>query len=196
MELICLGDSITYGYGVRSAQRWTTLVGQALACPVVNLGVSGDTTGGMLARLNTEVIPRLRQQPLGMRSTVLLMGGVNDIFYSGEDTGARANMGAMVQQVLTAGGRCVVLSPLAASFPTVTPEWREVMRPSNKAVMEAYHQWLALFCRTFHVPYVELYDLLRDADGTPRPEMYLDGLHPTAEGHRLMAERIANGLRK
>ena len=90
----------------------------------------------------------------------------------------------------------MVLSPLAASFPTVTPEWREVMRPSNKAVMEAYHQWLALFCRTFHVPYVELYDLLRDADGTPRPEMYLDGLHPTAEGHRLMAERIANGLRK
>ncbi len=196
MELICLGDSITYGYGVRSAQRWTTLVGQALACPVVNLGVSGDTTGGMLARLNTEVIPRLRQQPRGMRPTVLLMGGVNDIFYSGTDTAARANMGAMVQQVLTVGGRCVMLSPLAVSFPTVTPEWQEVMRPSNEAVLEAYQQWMALFCRTFHVPYIPLYDLLRDADGTPRPELYLDGLHPTAEGHRIMAERIAAALRK
>lgn len=196
MELICLGDSITYGYGVRSAQRWTTLVGQALACPVVNLGVSGDTTGGMLARLNTEVIPRLRQQPRGMRPTVLLMGGVNDIFYSGTDTAARANMGAMVQQVLTAGGRCVMLSPLTVSFPTVMPEWQEVMRPSNEAVLEAYQQWMALFCRTFHVPYIPLYDLLRDADGTPRPELYLDGLHPTAEGHRIMAERIAAALRK
>ena len=196
MELICLGDSITYGYGVRSAQRWTTLVGQALACPVVNLGVSGDTTGGMLARLNTEVIPRLRQQPLGMRPTVLLMGGVNDIFYSGTDTAARANMGAMVQQVLTAGGCCVMLSPLTVSFPTVTPEWQEVMRPSNEAVLKAYQQWMALFCRTFHVPYIPLYDLLRDADGTPRPELYLDGLHPTAEGHRIMAERIAAALRK
>ncbi len=196
MELICLGDSITYGYGVRSAQRWTTLVGQALDCPVVNLGGSGDTTGGMLARLNTEVIPRLRQQPRGMRPTVLLMGGVNDIFYSGTDTAARANMGAMVQQVLTAGGRCVMLSPLAVSFPTVTPEWQEVMRPSNEAVLEAYQQWMALFCRTFHVPYIPLYDLLRDADGTPRPELYLDGLHPTAEGHRIMAERIAAALRK
>ena len=196
MELICLGDSITYGYGVRSAQRWTTLVGQALACPVVNLGVSGDTTGGMLARLNTEVIPRLRQQPLGMRPTVLLMGGVNDIFYSGTDTAARANMGAMVQQVLTAGGRCVMLSPLTVSFPTVTPEWQEVMRPSNEAVLKAYQQWMALFCRTFHVPYIPLYDLLRDADGTPRPELCLDGLHPTAEGHRIMAERIAAALRK
>ena len=196
MELICLGDSITYGYGVRSAQRWTTLVGQALACPVVNLGVSGDTTGGMLARLNTEVIPRLRQQPRGMRPTVLLMGGVNDIFYSGTDTAARANMGAMVQQVLTVGGRCVMLSPLAVSFPTVTPEWQEVMRPSNEAVLKAYQQWMALFCRTFQVPYIPLYDLLRDADGTPRPELYLDGLHPTAEGHRIMAERIAAALRK
>lgn len=196
MELICLGDSITYGYGVRSAQRWTTLVGQALAYPVTNLGVSGDTTGGMLARLNAEVIPPLREKPLGMRPTVLLMGGVNDIFYSGVDTGARANMGAMVQQVLTAGGRCVMLSPLAVSFPTVTPEWQEVMRPSNNAVLEAYHQWLALFCRTFRVPYIELYDLLRDESGVPRPELYLDGLHPTAEGHRIMAGRIAAALEK
>lgn len=25
MELYCLGDSLTFGYGVRAAQRWTTL---------------------------------------------------------------------------------------------------------------------------------------------------------------------------
>ena len=89
-----------------------------------------------------------------------------------------------------------MLSQLTVSFPTVTPEWQEVMRPSNEAVLEAYQQWMALFCRTFHVPYIPLYDLLRDADGTPRPELYLDGLHPTAEGHRIMAERIAAALRK
>ena len=64
MELICLGDSLTYGYGVRSAHRWSTLVGQALQCEVTNLGICGDTTGGMLVRLNTEVIPKMRNLSL------------------------------------------------------------------------------------------------------------------------------------
>ena len=190
MELICLGDSLTYGYGVRSAQRWSTLVGQALQCEVTNLGICGDNTGGMLVRLNTEVIPKLRNRTPGQRPFVLLMGGVNDIFYSGTDTGARANMGAMLQELLTAAARCVLLSPLAVSFDTLTPEWREMIRPACEEQIAAYHSWQAAFCRTFGVSYVELYDLLRGPDGKPLPELYLDGLHPTAEGHRLMARRI------
>ena len=190
MELICLGDSLTYGYGVRSAQRWSTLVGQALQCEVTNLGICGDTTGGMLVRLNTEIMPKLRNRTPGQRPFVLLMGGVNDIFYSGTDTGARANMGAMLQELLTAAARCVLLSPLAVSFDTLTPEWREMIRPACEEQIAAYHSWQAAFCRTFHVPYIELYDLLRGPDGKPLPELYLDGLHPTAEGHRLMARRI------
>ena len=190
MELICLGDSLTYGYGVRSAQRWSTLVGQGLQCEVTNLGICGDTTGGMLVRLNTEIMPKLRNRILGQRPFVLLMGGVNDIFYSGTDTGARANMGAMLQELLTAAARCVLLSPLAVSFDTLTPEWREMIRPACETQIAAYHSWQAAFCRTFHVPYIELYDLLRGPDGKPLPELYLDGLHPTAEGHRLMAQRI------
>ena len=190
MELICLGDSLTYGYGVRSAQRWSTLVGQALQCEVTNLGICGDTTGGMLVRLNTEIMPKLRNRTPGQRPFVLLMGGVNDIFYSGTDIGARANMGAMLQELLTAAARCVLLSPLAVSFDTLTPEWREMIRPACETQIAAYHSWQAAFCRTFHVPYIELYDLLRGPDGKPLPELYLDGLHPTAEGHRLMARRI------
>ena len=190
MELICLGDSLTYGYGVRSAHRWSTLVGQALQCEVTNLGICGDTTGGMLVRLNTEIMPKLRNRTPGQRPFVLLMGGVNDIFYSGTDTGARANMGAMLQELLTAAARCILLSPLAVSFDTLTPEWREMIRPACETQIAAYHSWQAAFCRTFHVPYIELYDLLRGPDGKPLPELYLDGLHPTAEGHRLMARRI------
>lgn len=145
MELICLGDSLTYGYGVRSAHRWSTLVGQALQCEVTNLGICGDTTGGMLVRLNTEVIPKMRNHSLGQRPFVLLLGGVNDIFYSGTDTGARANMGAMLQELLTAGARCALLSPLAVSFDTLTPEWRDMIRPACEAQIEAYHSWQAAF---------------------------------------------------
>ena len=77
MELICLGDSLTYGYGVRSAQRWSTLVGQGLQCEVTKLGICGDPTGGMLVRLNTAIMPHLLRfiLPTFSNKTAILRGG-------------------------------------------------------------------------------------------------------------------------
>lgn len=98
MKLICIGDSLTFGYGVRPSQRWTRLCAQETGWEIVNEGISGDTTGGMLVRLRALLADRdiCVQRPLA-----LLMGGANDIFFSGTDTGARANMGAMLNQLLS-----------------------------------------------------------------------------------------------
>lgn len=50
MKIVCLGDSLTYGYGVPRKDGWVSLAAQATGHTLVNKGVSGDTTGGMLAR--------------------------------------------------------------------------------------------------------------------------------------------------
>ena len=53
------------------------------------------------------------------RPLVLLMGGANDIFFSGTDTGARANMGAMLNQLLSLGVHTMIGIP--------TPEGHQIM---------------------------------------------------------------------
>ena len=70
MKILCMGDSFTFGYGVSAARRWTALCGQMLGMELMNCAVSGNTTGGMLARLEYQMD---RVKP-GM---VLLMGGFN-----------------------------------------------------------------------------------------------------------------------
>ena len=67
MKIVCLGDSLTYGYGVPRKDGWVSLAAQATGHTLVNRGVSGDTTGGMLARFARDV---LAQRP----RRVLLMG--------------------------------------------------------------------------------------------------------------------------
>ena len=116
MKLICIGDSLTFGYGVRPSQRWTRLCAQETGWEIVNEGISGDTTGGILVRLHTLLADRdiCVQRPL-----VLLMGGANDIFFSGTDTGARANMGAMLNQLLSLGVHTMIGIP--------TPEGHQIM---------------------------------------------------------------------
>ena len=86
MKLICIGDSLTFGYGVHLSQRWTRLCAQETGWELVNEGINGDTTGGMLARMQGGVLAELREGGLGAgRPYVLLMGGSNDVFYSGSD---------------------------------------------------------------------------------------------------------------
>lgn len=76
MKLICIGDSLTFGYGVHLSQRWTRLCAQETGWELVNEGINGDTTGGMLARMQGGVLAELREGGLGAdRPYVLLMGG-------------------------------------------------------------------------------------------------------------------------
>lgn len=104
MKLICIGDSLTFGYGVHLSQRWTQLCAQETGWELVNEGINGDTTGGMLARMQGGVLAELREGGLGAdRPYVLLMGGSNDVFYSGSDAAARGNMGAMIHQLFSVG---------------------------------------------------------------------------------------------
>src|ERR1700692_920116 len=58
--LVVFGDSLSSGYGVAPGQSYPDdlqrkLDAQGYAWHVVNLGISGDTTAGGLARVNTGV---------------------------------------------------------------------------------------------------------------------------------------------
>ena len=113
MDLICLGDSLTFGLGVRRGRCWTALFAEESGWNVSNRGISGDTTSGMLARLHRDVLTALGEDRSQCR--VLVMGGTNDILFSGTDTGAKANLTAMVYQLKACG-----VQPMAVSYTHLT----------------------------------------------------------------------------
>ena len=189
MELICIGDSLTYGYGVRRAERWTELAARETGWTLRNCGVSGDTTGGMLVRLR-ELLEQLTG-PADERR-FLLLGGCNDIFYTGSAAGAQANMAAMVHQLFARGE-----APIMA----VGPDLGGVDYPhawcsladfrQAEGLVRDYADWLERFCDAFGVRMLDIRGDFRDKSGQVRTELYLDGLHPNPEGHRVMAARVA-----
>ena len=192
MELYCLGDSLTFGYGVNRTQRWIHLAAQESGWQLINLGICGDTTGGMLARLQTQLMPQLTEQRGGY---VLLMGGGNDIFYGGSAVPARVNMGAMAHQLLSIGAVPIIGSPIPLCVDDVPQAWSSVVNfPQAARLTEEYRVWCAEFCRAFGIPFIDFYDdFLRS--GNPDSTLYLDGLHPTPAGHQLMAQRVAQTLK-
>ena len=182
MKLICLGDSLTYGFGVRHSKCWPSLVAQSTGWDVSNCGLNGDTTGGMLSRFNSMSFK------IDPSTVVFLMGGANDIFYCGNTDVARASMGALIQQAMATGALVVVGIPMNIGRGFYPEDWsRAVDFAGARQLMEEYRGWLKRFCEAFKVKYVDF------AENWDESHM-IDGLHPDEEGHAIMAKEVIRCL--
>ncbi len=178
-KIVCLGDSLTYGFGVKHNDTWIALATGRLGCEIVNAGINGDTTGGMLARLRGDVFD-------AGADVVVITGGANDIVTSGTAHAAQSNVAAMVQQSATCGVRPLVGIPVPFDLPSLRPDWSRLTNFQEASEIDReYTQWLRLFCSVFRVPTVDFWSAFENH--CARGALYLDGLHPTPEGHRLMA---------
>ena len=72
-KIVCMGDSLTEGYGIANHSDWPTLLGANW--DVINSGISGDTTAGMLSRFHPMVIDH---HP----THVIILGGTNDCSFN------------------------------------------------------------------------------------------------------------------
>ena len=193
MDLICLGDSLTFGLGVRRSRCWTALFAAESGWNVWNRGISGDTTGGMLVRLHRDVLTALGEDRSQCR--VLVMGGTNDILFSGTDTGARANLTAMVYQLKACGVQPMVGIPLPVDWTRVPEKWKELVDFQTAAAqVQAYAEWLRAYCRGSGSLAVDFAADFYRPDGQLCQEMLWDGLHPSEAGHSKMAERLVRLL--
>lgn len=182
MQLICLGDSLTYGYGVRRAEAWPSIVREKTNWDVLNVGVNGDTAGGMLIRFNamTELKPN--------NSVVFVMGGYNDILYCANADVAKASMGALIQQIAAKGFIPVVGIPTNIDDRLFPEDWQEMVDlKASKICIEEYRLWLMQFCKSFKIPYV-------DFEPGFDYSWLTDGLHPNKEGHQFMARKVIDAL--
>ena len=71
-NIICFGDSLTYGTGATQGMDYPSQLATMVSIPVINKGVPGDTTSSALTRLDRDVLP---QSP---RIVLITLGG-NDL---------------------------------------------------------------------------------------------------------------------
>ena len=174
MKIYCLGDSLTAGYGVAASKCWVSLLDERSAHQWINGGISGDTSAGMLTRLQTDALP---QKP----DFVIWMGGFNDILLTGSPDLAKSCAMAFVNHCAASGVRPVIGIPF--SLKSVAAPWNRLCDWERcRPVMEEYIHWLTLFCDAARLRRVDF----RDAGGDLLP----DGMHPTQEGHQKMAEAV------
>jgi acyl-CoA thioesterase-1 len=169
--VVALGDSLTAGLGLLPDEAYPALLERRLrregyAYRVVNAGVSGETTAGGLRRLDWV----LRSRP----SIVIVALGANDGLRHQSVAATRDNLVAIVRRLRAAGAH-VLLAGMRAP-PNYGDEYGRAFAAVFPDVSRATGVPLAPF-------------LLDGVAGNSRLNQP-DGIHPTAEGQRLIAETL------
>lgn len=174
--VVALGDSLTAGQGVARDEAYPALLearlrGEGYPYRVVNAGVSGDTSAGGLRRVEWV----LRTKP----EIVIVALGANDGLRGLPVDALRDNLEAIVTRVRASGAR-VLLAGMR-----VPPNYGDDYARAFAAVFPAVAKRTGIPLAPF---------LLDGVAGEARLNQP-DGIHPTPEGQRVMAERLWPHLR-
>jgi acyl-CoA thioesterase-1 len=170
-RIVCLGDSLTAGLGVAEENAYPALLEHRLRAAgqdyeVVNAGVSGDTSAGGLRRLDWSLRGNVR--------VLIVALGANDGLRGLPVAEMEKNLAAIIERAQSRGIR-VLLAGMEAppNFgPAYTSEFRRVY---------------ARLAARYHVTFIPFF--LEGVAGRAALNQP-DGIHPTAEGHRVIADRF------
>jgi acyl-CoA thioesterase-1 len=173
--IVAFGDSLTSGQGVvfernYPSQLQEALDGAGLKYRVVNAGISGDTTAGGLARLDSVV----KQKP----RLVILELGANDALRGQSVATMKQNLVKIIERLRQEQIQ-VVLAGMAIP-PNYGPEYTAAFEQTFKDLASTYKLTLIPF-------------FLDGVGGKPELNQ-VDGIHPTAEGYVFVVKNVLTVL--
>ena len=173
--LVFLGDSITQGWG-------DDLGGAFGNTSVANRGISGDTTRGVLIRLEQDV---LSLSPAG----IVLLIGTNDLEENADPETAVANVRLILDAIRRHNSKTPVL--LCEVFPSSEKQ----KRPKQK-VLRLNQLYSRLVSEYPQVTLVNTWAIFAEPSGDAIPDEFPDLLHPNEKGYSKWADALRPVLRQ
>jgi lysophospholipase L1-like esterase len=165
--VLAFGDSLTFGSGASEEDSYPAQLEKLIGRRVVRAGVPGEVTAQALARLPSALDEHAPK-------LLLLCIGGNDFLRRLGNRQAESNVREMVKVAKSRGVQVMLIG---------TPE------PGLRIAPPEFYAGIA---KEFGLPYEEgvITEVLKD------PELKADQIHPNARGYRIIAERLAAGLKK
>jgi len=180
-NILFFGNSLTAGYGLdEPSQSFAGLIQKkidSLDLPyrVINGGVSGETTAGGLGRIDFV----LKQQPVHV---FVLELGANDGLRGVSLEQTRKNLQGIVDRV-------------KAKYPEAKLVLAGMQIPPNMGADYA-NDFRDIFPEVAQKNNMTLIPFLLEGVGGEAKYNQRDGIHPTAEGHQIVAENVWRELKK
>jgi lysophospholipase L1-like esterase len=173
--IVFFGDSITQGWGDDFQNRFPGL-------KLANRGISGDTTRGMLHRLDGDVLS------LHPKGVVMLMG-TNDLEEKAEPSMVSENVELIIKRIHEKNPETPIVLCL------VFPASEKKSRPADK--IQAINGLLSELASKYqNVNLVDTWSIFANETGDAKPEEFPDLLHPNEAGYAKWRESLRPVFKK
>ncbi len=170
--------------------------------PYVNRGISGQTTPQMLVRMYPDVIVH---KPAAM----VLLAGINDV---SQNTGpataemVEQNIMAMTDIARQNGVKVILCSVMPVSdygffkakasgkLPSYMKEPVTATHPPEDILK--LNAWMKDYASKVNAVYVDYFSAMADGKGFLKENISEDGIHPNAEGYRIMTKIVEKAIEK
>lgn len=170
-QLNTQGDSITFGLGLQVAQNYPnqiyTNILPSKYMYLTNVGVNGDTTGQMLARIQSAALNNYNS---GVNNVCTFMGGRNDLTEFVSFATTTANIASYASQCKVQGWKFIMFTVLISTFETGTP--------ANMPAWTALNNWI--LANSIGADAVIDVTQIAQSQDPSNLTYYQDGKHPTA----------------
>ena len=175
-KIIAFGDSLTAGFGLEENESYPYLLQQKLNAEgfnyeVVNAGVSGDTSVGGLERIDWTL------ESENVQVLILELGG-NDLLRGLSPSKMKNNLDRIIQKARAKNVKVLLCGMLAP--PSLGAEYQRDFSNAFPDLAEKH--------KIAYLPF------LLDTVALKKELNQADGIHPNAQGTRIMTENIYRGL--
>lgn len=181
MKILLIGDSLTYGYGVDHDKSWAYLLSKNKGVDIINKGINGDTTAGMLFRAYEDIAS---YSPC----FTVIMGGSNDLLSGLSYNYVKDNIILTIEEAQSLGSE-----PILAIQPPVVPIMAERLWSSGvnyykvNEEIKAYKNDILPYAIENQIKYIDFFTPFHRLLAEDKAiDYYLDGLHLNSNGNQLL----------
>ncbi|QTM08921.1 arylesterase [Brachyspira hyodysenteriae] len=195
MNIVCLGDSTTYGYMVGRNKVWTKILNDKFAeenknIKFINKGINGDMISGMLVRFDMDCVKE-------NADTVILMGGVNDIFTCKYLEEIENNFINIINKALENNIDIIAFTPIAFVKEVFT-----FFESNNieefESILKEYVNFINDYTAKNNIKSIDIYNIFvnKILKENNYYDIFFDGVHLNENGHSVFASEIYKELKK
>jgi lysophospholipase L1-like esterase len=207
MRILVFGDSIVQGFWdseggwvnrLRKFYDLQKISGEVQDPPTVfNLGISGETTAGLLKRFTNEVEAR---KFAGEEFVFVFGTGTNDTIYRGEQNETEPEQyEEQLKQLSELAKKYSNKIMFVGLFPVIDNllqpmPWSSTGKCYSTERIELFDKTLKKFCLANNLPVVDIFSKFSEV--SELGSLLEDGIHPSSVGHELIAGLVKPELEK
>lgn len=155
--------------------------------PVVNSGISGNTTEDILKNMKKRVY---QYNP----SKVFLLIGTNDLLREKSPDEIFQNIKKIIESIKTERGKATIY---VESIYPVNSEMEDsgAANRKNEDIQEI-NEKLYAYCKAENIEFIDMYKLLQDENRNLKEDYTKDGLHLNDEGYKIVTKKLKEYLKE